>query len=177
MTEKQILNWIKINLSPIIDHAIADSGNVIYTQDWIAAMAMREVNFLIARHADKPVEVVAKLMKGDYGQRKGEKVKSYHGFGFWQIDIGSFPDFIKSGDWQDAYKCCMKAISVLEGKRKYLASKFPIVEHRAITAAYNCGEGNVYRALRNGKDVDIYTHNKDYSKEVWRYRTIYNSLT
>lgn len=176
MTEKQILQWIKTNLTPVINEAIEDSGNVPYTEDWLGAMAMREVNFLIARHADKPLEVVAKLMKGDYGQRKGETQKSYHGFGFWQIDIGSFPEFVKSGDWQDPYKCCMKAIQVLEGKRKYLAARYPIVEYRAITAAYNCGEGNVAKAISKGQDIDIYTHNKDYSKEVGRYRDIYNFL-
>lgn len=176
MTEKQILGWIKTNLAPVINKAIADSGTTLYTEDWLAAMAMREVNFLIARHAAKPLAEVAKLMRGDYSQRKGETKPQYHGYGFWQIDIGSFPDFIKTGDWQDPYKCCMKAISVLEGKRKYLQPKFPTLDNRAITAAYNCGEGNVAKALKNGKDCDIYTHNKDYSKEVWRYRDIYNTI-
>ncbi|MGK3945571.1 hypothetical protein ABK046_45420, partial [Streptomyces caeruleatus] len=94
--------------------AIADSGTTLYTEDWLAAMAMREVNFLIARHAAKPLAEVAKLMRGDYSQRTGETKPQYHGYGFWQIDTGSFPDFISSGDWQDPYKCCMKAISVLE---------------------------------------------------------------
>ncbi len=176
MTEKQILSWIKTNLSPIIDKAIKDSGTDLFTTDLLAAMAMREVNFLIARNSTKHFSVVCELMKGDYGQRPCEKEKSYHGFGFWQIDIGSFPEFVKSGDWKDPYKTCIKAISVLEGKRKYLESKLPSVPLNAIVAAYNCGEGNVYRAIKNGKDVDIYTHNHDYSKEVFRYKEIYNTL-
>lgn len=180
MTEKQILQWIKTNLSPIIDKAIEDSG-ATYTTDWLAAMAMREVNFIIARHSDKPVEIVAKLMKGDYGQRAGETQKSYHGFGFWQIDIGSFPEFINSGDWQDAYKCCLKAISVLDGKKKYLTSKDTSLTgealDKAVTAAYNTGEGNVYKSIKLERDVDTTTHQKNYSAEVWRYRSIYNSLT
>ncbi len=180
MTEKQIIGWIKTNLSPIIEKAIGDSQPVIYTTDWLAAMAMREVNFLIARNASKPFNVVCELMKGDYGQREGEAEKKYHGFSFWQIDIGSFPDFIKSGDWQDPYKSCLKAISVLEDKRKYLVSHLPTLSgnelNRAITASYNCGQGNVFKALSKGLDVDIYTHQHNYSKEVWRYRDIYNTL-
>lgn len=176
MTEKEILGWIKTNLSPIISKAITDSGTDLFTVDLLAAMAMREVNFLIARYANKPLEVVNKLMKGDYGQRAGDKAKMYHGFSYWQIDIASFPDFINSGDWQDPYKSCLKAISVLEGKRKYLISKLGEVPLNAIVASYNTGESNVYRSLKNGWDVDKTTHNKDYSKEVFRYRDIYNSL-
>ncbi len=176
MTEKAILQWIKTNLSPVIGKAIMDSKTDLFKTDLLAAMAMREVNFLIARHADKPLEQVSKLMKGDYGQRAGEKAKQYHGYSFWQIDTASFPDFINSGDWQDPYKSCLKAISVLEGKRKYLVSKLGEVPLNAIVAAYNTGEGNVYRSLKNGWDVDKTTHNKDYSKEVFRYRDIYNSL-
>lgn len=180
MTEKQILQWVKTNLSPIIDKAIADSQPVIYTTDWLAAMAMREVNFLIARNASKPFHVVCELMKGDYGQREGENEKSFHGWGFWQIDTGSFPMFVKSGDWQDPYKCCKKAIEVLEGKRKYLATHLPNLSgnelNRAITAAYNTGEGNVFKSIANGKDPDTTTHEHNYSAEVWRYRDIYNSI-
>lgn len=180
MTEKQILEWIKTNLSPIIDKAIHDSDNVPYTQDWLAAMAMREVNFLIARNASKPFQQVCNLMKGDYGQRDNESMKSYHGFGFWQIDIGSYPDFINSGDWQDPYKCCLKAIQVLNEKRAYISPKFPNLSpdalNRATTAAYNTGQGNVVKSLKLDRDVDYSTHQKNYSKEVWRYRDIYNSI-
>lgn len=175
MTEKQILQWIKTNLSEIISRAVADSKTDI-PESVLAAMAMREVNNKILKYADMPFDAVCKLMKGDYGQRDGEKEKSYHGFGFWQIDIGSFPDFIKSNDWEDPYKCCLKAVSVLEGKRKYLVSKLGSVEIRAVIASYNCGEGNVYKAIKGGKDIDLYTHNHDYSKEVLRYQGIYNSL-
>jgi len=40
-------------------------------------------------------------MKGDYGKRPADAAKQYHGFGFWQIDIASFPSFISSGKWVD----------------------------------------------------------------------------
>src|SRR5205814_5154441 len=126
-------------------------------------------------------DVIASLMKGDYGQRNGDSEKRYHGYSFWQIDIGSYPEFIRSGDWKDPFKSAVKAVSVLEEKRKYFDEKMPGLKddklNRAITAAYNCGQGNVFKALINFKDVDAYTFNHDYSKEVWRFRELYKAIT
>ena len=175
MTEKTTLKWVKDNLSAIIKKSIADS-KTNYTEEILAGMCMRETGILIMRYPTIPFVNVCQVMKGDYGQRQKDKEKIYHGFSFWQIDIDSFPDFVKSGDWKDPYKSCMKAISVLEGKRKYLATK-SITDLRAIIAAYNCGEGNVTKAIKAGKDCDTYTYNKDYSKEVVRFSEIYKSLS
>jgi hypothetical protein len=65
--------------------------------------------------------------------------------GLPQIDIASFPAFVNSGDWKDPLKSWLKAIAVLESKRKYILSKCPDVKgeflHRAVTAAYNCRGG------------------------------------
>lgn len=188
MTEKNILSWINLNLGVFIERAIdktkEKTPNLIYTKDWLASMAMREVGFLIARYAEQKMkpEVIHTLMRGDYTQRHdvGETEKQFHGFSYWQIDIGSFPDFIKSGDWKDPFKACCKAIDILEDKRIYLAPKFPNLQgdslERAITAAYNCGEGNVKKVLNAGNDIDERTFNHDYSAEVWRFREIFNSL-
>jgi hypothetical protein len=182
MTERETIRWITTVLGPIVDRAIDFSRQknpaLLYTRDWLTGMCYRETGFLINRYVTQklPVATIHTLMKGDYSQRQGETEKSYHGFGYWQIDIGSFPDFVKSGDWKDPYKTCVKAISVLEGKRIFLQKKLQgLVDerlHRAITAAYNCGEGNVLKALTAGKDVDIYTHQDNYSAEVWRFREI-----
>jgi len=182
MTEKEIIYWISTFLGPDIDKALEQARmknpGLLYTKEWLVAMAYRETGFLIGRYAAKNMTPFAihPLMRGDYGQRKGETEKSYHGYGYWQIDIGSYPDFVRSGDWKDPYKTCVKAISVLEEKRLYLEKKFTWLQgedlHRAITAAYNCGQGNVATALSKGRDVDIYTHQHNYSKEVWRFREI-----
>lgn len=186
MIEREILSWIKNNLGDVIDIAIIQSKeknpDLIYTRDWLAGMCMRETGFLISRYVAKKmkVEVIHSLMKGDYSQRPKETEKQYHGFGYWQIDIASYPQFVKSGDWKDPFKTCMKAIAVLEEKRLYLAPKFPNLQgdglHRAITAAYNCGQGRVARALNEGKDIDAFTHQHDYSKMVWHYREVFNKL-
>lgn len=187
MTERQVISWIKTNLGETIRKALSMNSDVIYTEDWLAAMAYRETGFLINRYASNLVQfkIICDLMKGDFSQRPGEKEKNYHGFSFWQIDIKSYPDFVKSGDWKDPFKSCCKAIMVLEEKRSYLFGNNKHLDagnydlhtiHRAITAAYNCGQGNVEKALKAGKDVDVFTFNHDYSKEVWRFREIYRAL-
>jgi hypothetical protein len=186
MTEKQIAFWIRDNLGKYIRQAIADYRKVnpdhIFTEDWMAGIAYREVHNLITRYANQKLkfDVICSLMKGDYGQRPGEKEKSYHGFSFWQIDIGSFPEFIKQGLWKDPYRSCLKAISILDNKRKYIVGKFPNLKgealERAVTASFNCGEGNEVKVLTRGLDVDAYTHGKDYSKMVWKYRELYRTL-
>lgn len=186
MTEKQIISWINEHLGHYIQQALAVhkeiNPNLLYTKDWLVGLTYRETGFLIARYVKKGLtpEQIHPLMKGDYGKRAKDKEKCYHGFGYTQIDIDSFPDFVNSGDWKDPYKCYFKAIAVLEGKRKYLVSKMPNLKGlalcKAITAAYNCGEGNVYKALLKKRDVDCFTFNKDYSKEVWRFRALHNNL-
>lgn len=186
MTERDILQWVNVNLGDAIDRAIVHAREKFpdhpYTKDWLAAMSMRETGFLIARYvkAGTKTDIIHNLMKGDFTQRPDEKEKSYHGFGYWQIDIGSYPDFVKSGDWKDPFKTCRKAIAVLEEKLLYLVPKFPNLQgdglNRAITAAYNCGQGNVAKVLTAGQDIDARTYNKDYSAEVWRFRQIFNSL-
>lgn len=186
MKEHEILSWINTNLGPVIDKAISEAKtknpDLIYTRDWLAAMAMRETGFLIARYVGQKMkaEVIHSLMKGDYSQRQGETEKQYHGFGYWQIDIDSYPQFIKSGDWKNPFKTCLKAIAVLEEKRIYLVPKFPNLQGdslaRAVTAAYNCGQGNIQKVLILGQDIDNRTHQHNYSAEVWRYREIFKTL-
>lgn len=186
MTERNILSWINNNLGSVMEQALAEAkrGNpdLLYTKDWLAAIAMRETGFLIARYAAqaKTPAQIHPLMRGDYSQRPGEKEKSYHGYGYWQIDIASYPAFVKSGDWKDPLKTCRKAIAVLEEKRLYLQQQFPSLAGeelaRAVTAAYNSGQGNVAKAVRAGRDVDVYTHQKNYSAEVWRYREIAQAI-
>jgi hypothetical protein len=196
VTEKSILLWIHRELVPFqleaMDEIAKTRPGHIYTTDLLSAMTMREVGHKIAEYVGErkmKARDIHPIMRGDYSQRPGEKEKSYHGYGYMQIDIGSFPAFVKSGDWKDPKKTYIKAIQVLDDKRTYLKDKFPHLEGdvllKAAVAAYNCGEGRVSQVLRGiattktGKktnDVDRYTHGGDYSKEVFRFREIYNSL-
>lgn len=182
------MRWYKDNLLASVQKAIAykkeRNPQLLYTEDWLMAMAYRETWILVVRYASNkiPLANILNIVKGDYGKREGETERSFHGFGFWQIDIGSYPDFIKSGDWMDPFKCCCKAIDVLEEKRGSLEKKlkkdlFDIETwHRAITASYNCGAGGVLKSLAENKSIDHRTHEKNYSEMVWKYRTLYNSL-
>ncbi len=180
-SDQKMMKWIKDNLGAMIKGAVAGS---VYTEDWLAGMCARETGFLFTRYANqgKSLAEINQLMKGDYGRRPGEPAKIYHGFGYWQIDIGSYPAFINSGKWTDPLETAKKAISVLNEKRDYLIGrgwqqKISAADmERAVTAAYNCGQGNVDKALRNKVDIDTYTFHKDYSKEVFRYRGIYSKL-
>lgn len=180
-SDQKMMQWIKDNLGPIINTAI---GNSIYSEDWLAGICARETGFLFTRYANHglPFEQICTLMKGDYGKRHSDATKIYHGFGFWQIDIGSFPAFINSGKWTDPVATAQMAVAVLDAKENYLQQKgwqnrlSKTEWERAITAAYNCGEGNVNKALSRKLDVDSYTFAKDYSKEVFRYRNIYQNF-
>jgi hypothetical protein len=186
MTEREILKWIKTNLGFFILQAIWEAKRknegLIYTSELITAINMRETGEKIGKLLGKDVSLAEMhgLMKGDYNKRTADPAPCYHGFHYMQIDVGSFPDFVHSGDWKDPLKGYQKAIQVLEGKRIYLQSKLPHLEGedllRAVVAAYNCGEGRIVQVVHDGKDIDAYTYQHNYSKEVFRYRELYRSI-
>jgi hypothetical protein len=192
MTNTDTLRWIKTNLSPIIQQAIAsrkaNNPSLIYTEDWLAAICCRETGELIAKRllaagnvpSGQILAAISPLMRGDFSQRPGETEASYHGYGFTQIDIASFPAFVSSGKWKDALQCFLMSIAILETDRVFLSQHFPDLGPdslaRAVTAAYNCGAGNVRQVLNEQHDIDIRTTGKNYSAQVWEFRAIYVTL-
>ena len=182
MTVTQELKWIKTNLSITIKRALIDSDTILYTEPWLAGMVEQETGWLIGRYGNSiaDLQTVSSLMKGDFTQRPGEAEKQYHGFGFIQVDIASYPDFVKSGDWKDPYKNIMKAISILEEKRKYLLGIFPELSgdslNHYITAAFNCGQGNEAKVIHPHLDPDAYTAHHSYAKNVFDYANQYFTL-
>jgi Putative peptidoglycan binding domain len=179
--DQKMMQWVKENIGQAIIGAIAQGG---YDEAWLAGICARETGFLFTRYANQGLgfEQICPLMKGDYSRRTGERSKQYHGFGFWQVDTGSFPEFVSLGKWVDPSATASFVITILDGKAGYLRNLgwqqklSATLWERAITAAYNCGEGNVNKALQKGLDVDAYTFAKDYSAEVFRYRGIYTAL-
>src|SRR5271168_406968 len=107
MNDQEVLAWIQTNLATYINLAIAaalvSNPALLYTTDWLAAITCRETGDLIARHAATAPDAMdmAVLMKGDYSTRPGEVAPTYHGYGFTQMDIASFPEWIESGAWKD----------------------------------------------------------------------------
>jgi hypothetical protein len=177
-SNNDVLIWIKRNLGTFINTGLQGHK---FTEDWLASIACRETGGLIVKYVNRGTSLtdMLPLIEGDF------TTGHYHGFSFWQIDIRSFPDFINSGDWKDVQKSATKATDILQGKANYLATQNLLTTYnftqdqvdRDITAAYNCGEGNVMKAVKNNFSVDAYTANQDYSSQVFQFREIYKTLT
>lgn len=169
MTNNDILGWIKINVGPIIKQAITETCTTWITEELLGAMAFRECGNVIAKgiQAGESVATIAAKAKGDGG----------HGHSFWQIDDRSFPAFTKSEDWKDPINACKMAISVLNGKRRFLNIRVPsTILYQACVAAYNTGEGNVVKSVRAGKSVDTTTAHGNYSADVIKLAAEYKAI-
>jgi hypothetical protein len=81
------------------------------------------------------------------------------GRGLMQLDYESARDF----DWSDP----MLNIDAGAKLLRALVDEFPR-NLRAAVAAYNCGPGNVRKALLAGRDEDWFTTGRDYSADVLR---------
>lgn len=116
-------------------------------------------------------------MQGPAGRGDGG-----NGLGLMQIDRRFWKDFDLSGQWRDPSRNIHFGAWVLAQKRSYLARKtlgMGLTDddlERAAIAAYNCGEGNVMKAIREvGLDFDYYTAHHNYSAEVLRLAEIYRA--
>ncbi len=173
---RNILAWIHENLGDI--HR--EVAEVIYKNYWVsmgllAGIVCREYGFLIPRKVtagQSPAYIFAHAT-GDGG----------HGRSIYQIDDRSFPVFVQETPLSDVKAYCIKAVEVLKEKERYLLSQGWTREklgdetfERAVIAAYNCGQGNVNKALNRGLDVDRYTFGGDYSKDVQISRFLYWDL-
>ncbi|MCB0711666.1 MAG: peptidoglycan-binding protein [Ignavibacteriae bacterium] len=96
--------------------------------------------------------------KGDHG----------HGRGLMQID-DRYHAFARTGKWDNAEANILYAAKVLISSRAYIAKRYTLDDKtllRATLAAYNCGPGNVAKALAKGRDIDFYTTGRDYGANV-----------
>jgi len=96
-----------------------------------------------------------------------------HGHGEMQIDDRSHAVFCASGRWRDlAASLEYVHKNVIVPAFNYLGDHFEFFGEdyaalfRGAIAAYNCGPGNVRKAMEAGQDVDARTTGKDYSADV-----------
>lgn len=181
MTERQITEIYIKHLFPIIPR------DELFGADDLIAIALRESSWKAIREisSGKNELTVLQNMKGDYNTKQpyvNKELSHYQGFSVFQIDIRSYREFIISGKWKDMKLSAEKSLAVLHEKRIYLEDRKLIDRKnnthwlRSIYAAYNSGQGNVAKAIRAGLDVDRYTYNGDYSKDVMRRKLIVSSL-
>ena len=92
------------------------------------------------------------------------------GRGLMQIDY-AWHEFARSGNWRDAEANIRYGIqTVFAGKLMYLKKLYPGLSDDALTkaaiSAYNCGEGIVAKAIRDGFDTDKFTAHGNYAGDV-----------
>jgi hypothetical protein len=91
-----------------------------------------------------------------------------YGRGLMQIDFDAH-EFARTGAWQDPAQNIRYGCQVLADNRSFFQRRTTLTDKallRATLAAYNCGAGNVMRALNAGLDVDYFTAHRDYSAET-----------
>lgn len=172
-TNLDILKYIYENLGPIIRKVTDETYKTTpFTESLLGAMTWRETGFLFPKYVNRGLSIteLAKKMIGDHG----------HGYGFIQIDDRSYPDWLATAKLENIESFYCKAIEVLEEKRRSIEkagfTKEKLGEDAwmmAIVCAYNCGQGNVIKSLRNGQDPNRRTFSGDYGKEVMKMRYIY----
>lgn len=136
---------------PFVLQAAKDAG---VPPSVICGIGSRETEWGLSKALDKP----GPGGKGDGG----------HGRGLMQID-DRYHAFARTGRWDDAEANILYAAKVLNTSRNYIKGRFPLTgDHllRAAVAGYNCGPGNVSKALKRGLDVDFYTTGRNYGTDV-----------
>lgn len=107
-----------------------------------------------------------------------------HGYGPFQIDIGSYPGWIYTGSWKDMPKSAAKAVEVLAEKRTEVsnlaAKRGVILTPEALLqvsiAAYNCGSTPAFDAYVQHGDPDRPTTGRDYSVSVLSRSQVFAKL-
>jgi Putative peptidoglycan binding domain/Transglycosylase SLT domain len=112
---------------------------------------------------------------GDFAPRKPNAKRGAlppdgggYGRGLIQIDYDGH-EFARTGDWRDPLANLTYGAGLLSQFRATLARANSLAGTdlwRGSLAAYNCGPGNVQRALRDGRDLDFYTANRNYGADT-----------
>jgi hypothetical protein len=91
-----------------------------------------------------------------------------YGRGIMQIDFDAH-EFARTGAWRDPADNLRYGAKTLAGSRNVLSGATALRGMdllRAAIAGYNCGTGNVQRAIAHGLDVDYFTSGRNYAADV-----------
>jgi hypothetical protein len=94
-----------------------------------------------------------------------------HGRGLMQIDDRWHPDFIASGKWRDSRENIRYAIrAVLKPNwvmiNRWWGERDESFRIFALLSSYNCGLGNVRKAVRAGQSPEHFTTGRNYATDV-----------
>jgi hypothetical protein len=151
----------------VIENATTALGCKVITPWLLAAIALRETH---CGWAPGYSPKGSPFGLGDHG----------HGFGLWQLDDRSNLPRIRrvqaaqqaKGDGFALEVMAREALYVLIEKYSYMVSVSrwrPLAgdeARRAMVAAYNAGQGAVYKRIKAGQDPDVCTASKNYSAYV-----------
>lgn len=87
-----------------------------------------------------------------------------HGHGLMQIDDRAHPGFVSTGLWRAPSFCILYAARLLRDNLNFFGGD----EFNAV-AAYNCGPGNVKKAIKNGLSGEAYTAHGNYATDVLKH--------
>ncbi len=154
LNNQRLLRQLKVVRENYLLFIEKSAGQAGVAPSVICGIGSRESEWGLSTALDKP----GPGGKGDHG----------HGRGLMQIDDRSH-EFARTGKWDDAEANILYAAKVLNSSRAYITKRFSLQGNallRAVLAAYNCGPGNVAKALTKGRDIDYYTAGRDYGKNV-----------
>lgn len=127
-------------------------------------------------HFEFPVELLLAIasretnmtnMRGDF---RGGK---YHGHGIMQVDIGTAPEWCRSGAWKDVNASIQKGTSILADKARQLRKDWPADRPRTLqqfywvlAASYNHGVPDSLHDFLQDGNPDKDTTGHDYGQDV-----------
>jgi hypothetical protein len=108
----------------------------------------------------------------------------YQGYGLMQVDIKSFPDWVKSNAWKDPIESIKKGSSVLHEKRHEVANRAKAAEIELSDAnllwislaSYNHGSSGSFRSFITDGHPDEGTTGHDYGKDCLARAKVFKAL-
>lgn len=171
---ENVIRWIKKWFGPIIDKYVAQQAQRGFTvkPENVGALIYVETGGVIARHYDngnKSPDQFAHLIKN--------KDAASFSYSFFQFYYPYWKDFIDSGKWKNVDLATEAAIQHLVDKRKALNRLEPDKSSNVIDEytlmAYNAGESNARKKLKNDDINAAIMNNSGYVNKILTYSDTY----